>query len=499
MPHAVPPSAHRNIRRIRTFAIALATLFTGFAWAAEPIRYTVLDTKLDAPLHAFAVAPETALSFFGEHVKFAAGAKGTAAAAVVPVLIRLGDGADEAATLAALRAAGAQVHSRLGPIATAEVPVAALGELAALEGIASMELARTMVPKLNVSVPYTGAATLRAGAPPNWTGLTGKGVIVGIIDDGIDFRHRDFRNADGSTRLLGLWDQRTTGAAGAPPAGQNYGGECTPAMLNAAIAGDATACTQPSSGGHGTHVAGIAAGNGSATGNGQPAYRFIGMAPEADILFASPGAAATNNLVLDAIAWMKARASAAGKPLAINMSLGSYYGARDGTSNFEVALTAAGGPGVVLAAAAGNEANAPIRASGPLAQDGTLTFDLAVNVGRNKEAFEAWYPGTDRYSVTFQGPGCAVTPVFEATPGAFEVQTPCGKVGVSNGGPFAADDDRQVVAVLQNGDSPLAAGIWRITLIGAKVAAGTSTVSIVTANDAAGMAVFAVNGQAPLR
>ena len=165
MAPAVPRSAHGSTRRIRTFTIALATLLAGFAWAAEPTRYTVLDTKLDAPLHAFAVQPETALSFYGEHVTFAAGAKRTATAAVLPVLIRLGDGTDEAATLAALRAAGVQVHSRLGPIATAEVPVAALGALAALEGIASIELAHTMVPKLNVSVPYTGAATLRTGTP----------------------------------------------------------------------------------------------------------------------------------------------------------------------------------------------------------------------------------------------------------------------------------------------------------------------------------------------
>ena len=93
-------------------------------------------------------------------------------------------------------------------------------------------------------MPATRADTLRAGIPAQWTGGTGKGVIVGIVDTGVDFRHRDFRKADGTTRILGLWDQRDTGAAGTPPPGYTYGGECTSAMINAAIGGDAAACTQ---------------------------------------------------------------------------------------------------------------------------------------------------------------------------------------------------------------------------------------------------------------
>ena len=72
----------------------------------------------------------------------------------------------------------------------------------ALQGVMSIELARRLPQRLNVSVPATGADTLRTGTAPNWSGLTGKGVILGLVDDGIDFRHRVFRHADGSTRLL---------------------------------------------------------------------------------------------------------------------------------------------------------------------------------------------------------------------------------------------------------------------------------------------------------
>jgi subtilisin family serine protease len=477
--------------------VLVAQLLVGTAWAAEPFQRSVLDTKLDAPLRAFALEPETALRFYDERVKFATGAKRLPATGILPVLIRIAEGGDQTAIMAALRAAGVEVHSRLGPIATAEMPIGAVGGVAALEGVVSIELARTLVHRLNVSVPATGADTLRTGTAPNWSGLTGKGVILGLVDDGIDFRHRDFRNADGSTRLLALWDQRPTGTSGQPPAGQTYGGECTAAMINAALAGDATACRQPSEGGHGTHVAGIAAGNGAATGNAQGAYRFVGMAPEADILSAN-GLVTDLSLtksVLDGIAWMKARAAAAGKPLAVNLSLGSYFGARDGTSNFEVGLSAAAGPGVIIAAAAGNEGNDPIRATGPLTQGGQLAFDVRVPAGSTREVLEVWYPGTDLYNVTIQAANCPVSPELPATAPINTVETDCGRVGTINGGPFAANDDRQVQVVMRNGTAPLAAGVWHIRFIGTQVAAGTATVSAITAETATGMTITAVNGQ----
>ncbi|MBP8297194.1 MAG: S8 family serine peptidase [Burkholderiales bacterium] len=473
-----------------------AQVLTGMAWA-QSFQPSVHDRKLDAPLRAFALQPEGALRFYDARVKVGAGLKKSAASGRLPVLIRIAAGADEGITMAALRLAGANVHSRLGPIATAEVPIRAVGALAALESVVSMELARPLVSRLNISVPSTGAATLRSGAAPNWSGLTGKGVIVGVVDDGIDFRHRDFRNLDGTTRLLALWDQRDAGTSGQPPAGQAYGGECTVGMLNAAIAGDAEACKQPSSGGHGTHVGGIAAGNGAASGGSQAQYRFTGMAPEADILSAN---ALNTELsltkgVLDAIAWMKARAAAAGKPLVVNLSLGSYFGARDGTSNFEQGLTAATASGVIIVAAAGNEGNVPVRASGPLAQGGQLAFDVSIPADSTRKVLEVWYPGTDLYSVTIQGPDCAVTQELPATAPTAQVETDCGRVGAINSAALAANDDRQVEVVMMNGTAPLKAGTWRVTFIGTQVAAGTATVSAVSGEAADDMTIVAVNGE----
>ena len=456
--------------------------------------------KLDAPLRAFVHDPAKALAVYADRVRVPAGLQKRVETGRLQVLIRLesSDPSTANSVQLELEKLGVTVGSRLGKVLSAEVPIIAIGDVAKRDGLASIELTRRQVPRLHVSMPATGAATLRTGAAPAWTGLTGKGVIVGIIDDGLDFRHRDFRSTDGSTRLLALWDQRASGTSGQVPTGYSYGGECTPTLLNAAIGGDAAACKQPSGGAHGTHVAGIAAGNGAGTGSEQPAYRFIGMAPEADILAANSigdGVDAAN-AVVDAIAWMKGKAAALGKPLVINMSLGSYYGSRDGSSNFEQALSGAGAAGVILIAAAGNEGDAPIRGEGTLAQDGTLVYELSVPEGSSNRQFEVWYPGGNAYTVAALGPDCEVVgPVLASNPLA-STETPCGLVAVSNGGPFANNDDRQLLVTLRTGNSPLKAGTWRITLAGTQVAGGTTSVSAITGETAGGMTIVSVNGQA---
>ena len=386
--------------------------------------------------------------------------------------------------LDAVKAQGARVRSVMGNIATVDIPAGKMAAVAALPSVKSIEASRPQPLRLDRSVPAARADTLRVGTPPSWTAGTGKNVIVGVIDSGIDFRHRDFRNGDGTTRILAIWDQSSTGASGSPPAGYSYGGECTPAMINAAIAGDPAACSHKDTDSHGTHVAGIAAGNGQATGNGQIGYRMIGMAPSADLLVANANG---NAQVLDAIAWMKAKAAALGRPLVINMSFGSYFGARDGTSNYEQGMSNLSGPGVILVAAAGNEATAPIRAFGTIAQGGSVTVGFNVPGDSKGGDLEIWYPGTDAYGVNVAGPGCAATATVNPGENPGTVATACGAVEFASTGPQPNNDDRQIkVSIGSTSAAPLVTGAWKITLVGTVVAGGSRAFSIINGEDVTG-------------
>jgi subtilisin family serine protease len=397
---------------------------------------------------------------------------------LVKILVRFSDNK----ALDAIRSDGGIVNSVLGNIASVEISASALGSLAAVPEIQYMEAEKVIPARLNFSVPSTRANLLRSGVSPDLTGANGAGVIVGVVDDGLDFRHLDFRNADGSTRLLGLWDQRTSGAAGSPPAGFSYGGECTIKMLNDAING-ADGCSQPSTGNHGTHVGGIAAGNGQQTGNGQAAYRFVGMAPKADILAANSIAGGTGgNAVVDAISWMKTKAAALGKPLVVNLSLGSYFGARDGTSNFEQALSNASAAGVIITAAAGNEGSDKIVATGQISagQTKSVTFNWANSVNDGQQ-IEIWYPGTNQYAVKLTGPGACAMPEFVAAGASKTFTLPCGTIEVTSTAPQANNDDRQIlVSFAVNRDNPTGLlGDWTYELRGDVVAAPNTNFSLI--------------------
>ena len=370
-----------------------------------------------------------------------------------------------------LSSLGVRIGAVLGDVVTADVPVSQLPALAAHPSIRSITASRPLVSFLDLSVPATKAPqvwSLFSRVPSvEWSGHTGRGVLIGIIDTGLDTTHKDFLRPDGATRVLAAWDQSS--AVGRPPLGFSYGAECRAAQI------DARQCPLVDRVGHGTHVAGIAAGNGSATGTrtDRPAYQYIGMAPEADLLVVKLGEQ-TSNRVIDALAYLKATARAMGRPLVANISLGTSSGAHDGTSDFERAIDAFTGPGDIPAAvvviAGGNYGaeTIPIHASGIVSAASPPTVGFVVPAGAKRIELDLWYPGAAQLGLSVKPPGslCVATP--KASPGGTRVvtaSTPCGDVTISAGEINVDNGDRETVVVL-TGATGLAVGVWSLTLTG---------------------------------
>ena len=186
---------------------------------------------------------------------------------------------------------------------------------------------------------------VKLGAAPLTTGYNGTGILVGLIDSGTDFNHPDFKDASGNSRIKFLWDQVPVSGSSVPQP-YNYGIEWTDTQINA------NQCTHNDLAhyGHGTHVCGIAAGNGLADGTHE------GVASKADIVVVALDFNKNGPTISDAVQYIFSKATLLGKPCVINASVGSYDGSHDGT-DLEAQLIynmIHNVPGRVMVGAAGN-------------------------------------------------------------------------------------------------------------------------------------------------
>ena len=309
---------------------------------------------------------------------------------------------------------GIEVRGRVGPFLSLRVPASALEPLARLPQIAWAKAARSYRTSNEVSTANHVSSDLANAT----FGTKGAGVIVAVIDTGIEWTDFDFRNADGTTRLLGIWDQTLTDPLHPPPAGFSFGAFYGRDDIAAALASGGTLVTGDGHG-HGSHVMGTAAGNGRQTGNGVPAGTFAGVAPEADLLavrvFDDQGIFCQACDLTAAVQFAGQVAAAEGKPWVGNMSLGSDIGAHDGSDPDELAIAAAVGPGTTgaqMAIAAGNSGGRRIHWGGTMLAGQTASTTVSVPIYTATPAaddefiwIDLWYEGADRATITVVSPG----------------------------------------------------------------------------------------------
>jgi subtilisin family serine protease len=210
--------------------------------------------------------------------------------------------------------------------------------------------------------------------------LNGEGVIVAILDSGIDFKHPDFIDDDGKTRILAIWDQDIEGN---PPTGFNIGTEYTQTQINQALESpEDTIVLHNDFNGHGTAVAGITAGNGTAS-NG----KFAGAAPKASILCVKLATNKTSyftstSSLMRGVKYAIDVAIAQNMPLVINISYGNNQGSHDGSSLFEQYLDSMSSLWkTAIVVATGNEGVAGHHFAGKISTNKTEDIQFVVRRG----------------------------------------------------------------------------------------------------------------------
>lgn len=271
-------------------------------------------------------------------------------------------------------------------------------KLVQLPFISRIQRSWPLTVNLDKSVPDIGANTVWSEVrDPTGRNVTGLGVVIGFVDTGIDVSHPDFTFPNGSTKILYVWDQTLSGR---PPVGFSYGYECNSGDI------EAGGCRERDTFGHGTHVAGIAAGSGRANGN------YIGVAPGASIIFVKSGHEVCGGSnwtfdsaqILDGINYIAKKAAQLGKRAVINLSLGGNIGGHDGSDPWEIALDQFVKQGTAVAVSAGNEAQEKSHIRGQLAQGANVTFSISVKESTTDLAIDVWYSPQDEMAATLRTP-----------------------------------------------------------------------------------------------
>lgn len=273
---------------------------------------------------------------------------------------------DDMSVMEQLISQGATVNSHYGKTMTVTLPLRHVGNLAALKGVKRIELARQFT-LCNDKARELSRIPTMAYLHDNYCDFvyTGKGVVVGMIDVGVDFNHINFFDKEGVNRIKRVYmPVDSTGNApiidGLTLPGSEY---TTPEEIAALTTDTPTEY-------HGTHTTGTAAGSYLANG-------YHGVATGADIVVcAMPENHLTDLNIANSIKYIFDYADKEGRPAVINMSLGDQEGPHDGSSQLCRLFKEVSGPGRVCVVSAGNDGNMPNNIRKKLGENDSLSTFL---------------------------------------------------------------------------------------------------------------------------
>lgn len=286
--------------------------------------------------------------------------------------------------------------------------------------------------------------------------------------------HPVFRNADGTTRILKIWDQSINGN---PPDGYRIGSVYDSDIINQAILANESERYNivPSRdfSGHGTHVAGIMAGNFAANRNNS-----IGIATKSPLLVVKLGKAEQGGYpltseLIQAVDFVIRQAQQYGMPVAINLSYGNTYGSHDGTSLVETFIDAVIQQWKsVICIGTGNEGNAAGHTSGYLTIGDSQNVQLTVGGYQQAFSIQIWKQYQDKFDIYLRGATGSNYVLINSSSGTARYNIDNNTVLVYYGEPSPYSPFQEIyIDILPNGDY-VTEGIWQIELVPVKIVNG---------------------------
>lgn len=380
---------------------------------------------------------------------------------------------------------GIRAEELIAGYAILTVPETQMERLAQIEQIEYVEKPK----RLFFSDLQGSTASCFAPGSALYSELSGQGVLVAVIDSGISYWNTDFRRADGSTRIRFLWDQVLD---------REFSAEEIDAAL---AAGSRQAALQlvPSidTSGHGTAVAGIAAGNG-----GERGAAYAGIARESDLLIVRLGMPRSDSFprtteLMRALTYTVNKARELAMPLAVNLSFGNTYGAHNGSSLLERFLDNVSEIGrTVICVGSGNEGASGGHVGGSLQTDrssGSVTnlvnqndtsvtdqdavVEMTVGAYETGLNVQLWKEYSDRYLVTVVSPSGEVFLADTDQPGKQIYQLGQTQILFYNGepAPYMTGQELYFDFLPAVGNRYLDQGVWTFRLRPLRVVTGNYT------------------------
>ncbi|MCD8153099.1 MAG: S8 family serine peptidase [Clostridiales bacterium] len=359
----------------------------------------------------------------------------------------------------------------LGGYGVATVPETELNAWAARPGIEFVEKPRRLYFSTYQAETVSCIRSVQTGEGT----LTGRGILVGVVDSGVDYRHPDFRNPDGTTRILRLWDQSLEGR---PPEGYILGTEYTEEEINAALAlpeaeGRRLLPVRDLSG-HGTAVLGIAAGN----GRGEESGIYRGVAYESDLLVVKLGSPRKDSFprtveLMQGLDYLVRQALALGKPAVINLSFGNNYGSHRGDSLLETYMNTLADMGrLVFCTGTGNNGALAVHTGDQIGSGEEQEVLLRVGEYEPNLNIQLWKAYEDEVEILLENPSGARIGPFSEKQGAQRFYTGGTELLIYYGKPGPYHVTQEIYLDFLPLGNYVDSGVWRICLRGRRVKNG---------------------------